>query len=519
MKLRPGFARIVLLVGTGYGLSAAEPAGFDGVWSLDRQRSSALPPGMEQTMTIATEDEGLRVKTTIVTDFGDRVQDDRYLFDDAEHDVATPGVGSGTRKATRAGAREFTAMDRLMGANGETRIERHWSLAEGATELVIDLVSEGFSGRTQTRRVFTRGERAGPADTETSRLFPIDLRVPVAPSPFRQEGKLALVYEVELKSFRAGDLEWQRLDVLDEGGRQLASYEGDALAGILARPGASAGQDQPRRIPAGTSAVAYLWLVVDGTSPRALRHRVSLSLPAAGAGALRVVESGPVAVGAPAIVIGPPARGRGWVARWISNESFHRRGLFPVDGRAQIAQRFAIDWNRYDEQGIEQSGDASHNDTYSVYGQEVIAVADAVVDRALDGVQQNSPPNVAPGLGFDPDKALGNSVVLALPGGLFATYAHMQPGSLKVKTGDHVRRGQLLGLVGNSGNATGPHLHFHVATGPGLSGEGVPYVIDAFDQVGAEAMGDEGPVWHPEEAKAIARHAELPAEHSVVAFD
>jgi murein DD-endopeptidase MepM/ murein hydrolase activator NlpD len=148
----------------------------------------------------------------------------------------------------------------------------------------------------------------------------------------------------------------------------------------------------------------------------------------------------------------------------------------------------------------------------------VLAVADAVVVKVIDGVAQNQPPNIAPGVAFDPEQALGNSVVLALPGHLFATYAHMQPGSLKVKSGDRVRRGQVLGLIGNSGNATGPHLHFHLATGPGLSGEGVPYEIDAFDRLGAENVDGDTPVWDPKLASSSTARGELPAEHDVVAF-
>ena len=266
------------------------------------------------------------------------------------------------------------------------------------------------------------------------------------------------------------------------------------------------------------TAVAYLWISVDGEPPRGLRHRATFALPSASSAARRLVESDTVAVGPPALVIGPPTKGRGWVARWISNTSFHRRGMFPVDGRAWIAQRFAIDWNRYGDQGIEQTGDAADNATYSVYGQEVLAVADATVVNVIDGVAQNHPPNIAPGVGFDPEQALGNSVVLALPGRLFATYAHLQPGSVKVKSGDRVRRGQLIGLVGNSGNATGPHLHFHVATGPGLSGEGVPYVIDSFDRLGAENVDGDSPVWDPKSASTAITRGELPAEHDVVAF-
>ena len=67
----------------------------------------------------------------------------------------------------------------------------------------------------------------------------------------------------------------------------------------------------------------------------------------------------------------------------------------------------------------------------------------------------------------------------------YAFYAHLQPGSLKVKLGDKVRRGQVVGLVGNSGNSTEPHLHFHVsdANSP-LGCEGLPYALDAFEVQG-----------------------------------
>ena len=470
-------------------------------------------------MTVTRQGDDLQIKTAVATDFADRVQEDRYVFDGAEHDVTTPGIGSGKRVAKRVDASSFTGVDQISGPNGVTTIERSWSLAKDGTEVTIDLTTNGFGGRTQSHRIFTHGDSAAATTpTGPSRLFPVDLTVPVPPSPFRQNGRTQLVYELALRSFRAGDIEWTALEVLDDTGRALASYEGDALAGMLARPGTTPGLDQPRRIAAGMSAVAYLWISIDGDPPRGLKHRATFALPSASSGARRVVESDAVAVGPPAPVIGPPTKGRGWVARWISNTSFHRRGMFPVDGRASIAQRFAIDWNRYDDQGIEQKGEAADNTTYSVYGQEVIAVADATVVKVIDGVAQNQPPNIAPGVGFDPEQALGNSVVLALPGHLFATYAHMQPGSLKVKSGDQVRRGQLLGLVGNSGNATGPHLHFHLATGPGLSGEGVPYGIDVFQRLGVENVDGDTPAWDAKSRSTSTARGELPAEHDVVAF-
>ena len=56
----------------------------------------------------------------------------------------------------------------------------------------------------------------------------------------------------------------------------------------------------------------------------------------------------------------------------------------------------------------------------------------------------------------------GNNVIMEIGDGLYAFYAHLQPGSLRVKVGDKVRRGQVLGLLGNSGNSSEPHLHFHI---------------------------------------------------------
>ena len=75
----------------------------------------------------------------------------------------------------------------------------------------------------------------------------------------------------------------------------------------------------------------------------------------------------------------------------------------------------------------------------------------------------------------------GNFVVLALPDGQYAQYAHMRPGSVKVRTGETVRRGQLIGQVGISGDARVPHLHFQVSDNPDfLDGEGMPFVQDSF---------------------------------------
>jgi hypothetical protein len=78
--------------------------------------------------------------------------------------------------------------------------------------------------------------------------------------------------------------------------------------------------------------------------------------------------------------------------------------------------------------------------------------------------------------------------------GRFAFYAHMQPGNLRVKPGNKVTTGQVLGLLGNSGNTDAPHLHFHVMDGASpLMSNGLPYVFTSF--TGEGRATDEQPLF------------------------
>jgi murein DD-endopeptidase MepM/ murein hydrolase activator NlpD len=86
---------------------------------------------------------------------------------------------------------------------------------------------------------------------------------------------------------------------------------------------------------------------------------------------------------------------------------------------------------------------------------------------------------------------------------VFAAYAHLKPGSLRVRRGNQVRTGQVLGKVGNTGNTSGPHLRFQLMNRPSfLDADGLPFVFDAFELDGRvpsldaflEADGTQAPV-------------------------
>jgi murein DD-endopeptidase MepM/ murein hydrolase activator NlpD len=503
---------------------SAGAASFSGRWSLDPARSQGNPPGLEQTLVIEQAGETLKVATSLITDNVDRITTDEYVLGGGERDFPPqqPGitVTSAKRTARRTGERSFESTDRIAGTNPggpvDLVIERTWTLSDDGKTLTVDqaVTNSGFT--TRSKRVLVSGSAAAAA-AASARNFPVDLTVPFAPTAFSSGGKTQLVYELHVTNFRAGEVEWKRLEVLGDGGQPLASYEGAELDALLTRPGLPGAKDV-RRIGAGMRAMAFLWVPVNGAAPRELRHRVAFTIPASASGNERIVESAPLAVKSAPIVIGPPVRGGAWIARWVSNTSFHRRAVIPVDGRPSISQRFAIDWSRFDAKGVEWVGEGKKNEEYAVYGQEVIAVADGTIAEVVTDLPENTPGSVNPAVQITLDTAAGNHVSLQLPDGTFATYAHLQGPSITVKKGQRVRRGEVLGRVGNSGNAVGPHLHFHVATAPGLEGEGLPYVFDTFELVGLEEGAPDDGKLNGKTMTAEAHRREMPSEHMLVKF-
>ena len=69
-------------------------------------------------------------------------------------------------------------------------------------------------------------------------------------------------------------------------------------------------------------------------------------------------------------------------------------------------------------------------------------------------------------------------------------YAHLRPGSVRVRSSERVRRGEPIGEVDNTGNSQAPHLHLHVMDGPnGLLANGLPYVFEAFTVPASDEAG------------------------------
>jgi murein DD-endopeptidase MepM/ murein hydrolase activator NlpD len=434
-------------------LFAQAPAGVDGRWE------GALGAGagsLRLVIDITKTADGLLLGTLTSVDQGGvkiPLSSVKPSGDSLRFEVASVGgVYAGLMNADR------------------TRMTGMWTQM-GAPAQPLDFVRAAAAGQSQA----AAAPPAAPAAPSPFGL-PFELTTPARPMPFVGDGKTHLVYELHLTNFGAGELLVTKLEALN-GNVPLASFDGATLAGMIRQPGHAAVADS-RAIPGGGRAVVFLWITLDAGAPvpTSVRHRVSAGNQVLDGGAVSVVSTQPV-------VLGPPLRGADWVAgNGPGNESGHRRAMIPLNGHTAIAQRFAIDWVKVGPNGRTFDGDEKDNKTYFAYGNDVLAVADGIVASLKDGIPQNVPGATSRAVPITPETIGGNYIILDIGGGRFAFYAHMQPGSLRVKLGEKVRRGQVIGLLGNSGNSTEPHLHFHVTDGnTPLESEGLPYVIGSWE--------------------------------------
>lgn len=132
------------------------------------------------------------------------------------------------------------------------------------------------------------------------------------------------------------------------------------------------------------------------------------------------------------------------------------------------SQRFAADLLIMKD-GASHSGNGSQLSDYYSYGAEVLAPAAGMIVWSCDSLPDQQPGQM------DPKNPIGNGVVIDHGNGEFSLLAHLQPKSLRAKTGDTVKAGAVLGLCGNSGNTSEPHIHYHLQDGPDIkTAEGLP---------------------------------------------
>jgi hypothetical protein len=200
-----------------------------------------------------------------------------------------------------------------------------------------------------------------------------------------------------------------------------------------------------------------------------------------------------------------PVRGRVLVWDGHDYNSHHRRSDYTQLGlqrRGQTTnfQRYAYDFVLVNEQGVMYRGrpkdsddwylgKSDDNGLYFAFGQPVYATGAGRVVDAHDGEPDDRRVNRAE-LAKRETAIGGNYVVIDHLNGEYSWFGHLKKGSVKVKPGQMVNQGEVIGQIGASGDSLFPHLHYELRTGPGMKGvEGLPSYFSGFRRAPGSTTG------------------------------
>jgi hypothetical protein len=132
-------------------------------------------------------------------------------------------------------------------------------------------------------------------------------------------------------------------------------------------------------------------------------------------------------------------------------------------------------------------------------GTTLRSIADGVVDRVFDGT----------GL-------IGKGLSVRMPDGTRAIYGHMN--EVKAHVGDKVNAGDIVGLSGNTGNSTGPHLHFGLKDANGSVLDPTP-IAEKLASISGDHLGPLGKVIAIGTESVREKAADMTAEIVLGIFD
>ncbi len=370
------------------------------------------------------------------------------------------------------------------------------------TKNALGVTEDGNSNSTQQ-----------PAFGEMDVFTPIVFSVLAPPVPVKgSDGLYYIVYELFVTNSNRFEWEVLSVEVLDgdASGRVLQTVSGEEVKNKMRFVGTRQPTDS---LEPAQSGLIFMAFSVENKEdiPSSLLHRLTITSPgglpdqivsmlALPEGQDKLKEFGaPVSISSDsAVVLGPPLGGSGWIAaNGCCNSITHMRSDLPMNGYLYISQRFAIDWMKADKDNRLYVGDPQNLKSWFGYNQDVLAVADARVVTVVDKYKDQTPFILPTKTGaITIEEIDGNHIVLELANGQYVFYAHLKPGSVKVKEGDLVKRGDIIAKLGNTGNTSAPHLHLHVMETPlTIGSNGLPYTFDEYNLTGRtseESFFDEG---------------------------
>ncbi len=368
-----------------------------------------------------------------------------------------------------------------------------------------------------------QGASAAPDDN--AQISPLGFLIVDEPHPvLGTDGRNHLAYELLVTNQSGLDVNIGSIQAASKGKTIGSAVGGDGLAAIMRINGGVDGTV----IPAGGSATVFMDVTypAKAKAPRRIKHRFSLTGTPSGGGEQQIFAF----TGAPtkvsreqAVEVQPPLRGSGWVVGngCCSPPNAHRGATLSIDGTVHVPERFAIDFVQLDSQRRLFVGPIDQNESYPYFGDPIYSATSGKVVTVVDQYQEQIPGSLPEGQTVQ--TAGGNHVVVDMGDDLFAFYAHMQPGSIKVKEGQKLKPGDVIGSLGNTGNTDAAHLHFHVMDSPSpLQSNGVPFVFTRMKGQGVitdpQTLPTGNPVTVDPAAFSGTHRGELPLDNQVVKF-
>lgn len=325
----------------------------------------------------------------------------------------------------------------------------------------------------------------------------IVLDVYTQPIPFKYNGEKCIAYELHITNMDKKPVSVHNIEIkTKESKNPLKIYCDELLEQSLSLIG-SKKNDTSQLIYSGQRAILHAFLCYQNNQETVenIYHTVSYSFQQEGLAAHEISTSGGELIinnHKKAIVLGPIFSEGIWFAgRGVADVMFgHRKGAIrPQNGIPFQKARYAIDFIKIDKNGNAYENNLIENENWFSYNSEVLAVADGYVESVQDGIP-DLPPNVPGGSLSERlsllsiNKLAGNYIVLNLGNETYALYGHLKKGSIYVQEGDVVKKGQVIGRVGNSGNSDLPHLHFQINRKIPIKGEAVPFIFEEFELIG-----------------------------------
>jgi murein DD-endopeptidase MepM/ murein hydrolase activator NlpD len=141
--------------------------------------------------------------------------------------------------------------------------------------------------------------------------------------------------------------------------------------------------------------------------------------------------------------------------------------------RTLLQQQFAYNFIGNSTTGLRYRSDGKVNEDYFVYGKDILAPANGTVVEVIDGIRENTPGT------RNPYAIIGNAIILQHASREYSVLAFLKTGSIRVKVGERISRGQVLAQCGNSGYAAEPALHYHLQDAPYLqTAKGIKFYFE-----------------------------------------